>query len=229
MNSSHTTATTNSGSVTPSRTRCMKPTVPNLNVAGWWDQEDFYGPMMTYANLEKSDTEKSTTSWSSARGTTADGRTARAIRWARFRFDSDTGVYFRQKIEAPWFAYWLNDKGTLPLKEATTFQTGSDTWTSYDSWPPKEAQTKISISAKTEAFLRCADNRRERRISTVTSAIPRIPCPTATARSTSPIRSDHPGSWYTWLVQDQRFVDDRPDVLTWQTGTLEEDVTVAGT
>ena len=40
-------------------------------------------------------------------------------------FHSDTGVYFRQKIEAPWFAYWLHDKGTLPVKEATTFQTGS--------------------------------------------------------------------------------------------------------
>jgi uncharacterized protein len=30
--------------------------VPDLNVAGWWDQEDFYGPMFTYENLEKSDT-----------------------------------------------------------------------------------------------------------------------------------------------------------------------------
>jgi len=40
--------------------------------------------------------------------------------------------------------------------------------------------------------------------------------------------NDHPGSWYTWLVQDQRFVDERPDVLTWQTGELADDVTVAG-
>ena len=40
--------------------------------------------------------------------------------------------------------------------------------------------------------------------------------------------NDHPGSWYTWLVQDQRFVDNRPDVLTWQTDELQDDVTVAG-
>ena len=39
---------------------------------------------------------------------------------------------------------------------------------------------------------------------------------------------DHPGSWFTWLVQDQRFVDQRPDVLTWQTDALSEDVTLAG-
>jgi putative CocE/NonD family hydrolase len=40
--------------------------------------------------------------------------------------------------------------------------------------------------------------------------------------------SDHPGNWYTWLVQDQRFVDNRPDVLTWQTEELAEDVAIAG-
>ena len=39
---------------------------------------------------------------------------------------------------------------------------------------------------------------------------------------------DHPGSWYTWLVQDQRFVDNRPDVLTWQTDELQDDVTISG-
>jgi len=42
------------------------------------------------------------------------------------------------------------------------------------------------------------------------------------------IPEDHPGSWYTWLVQDQRFVDERPDVLTWQTDELADDVTLAG-
>jgi putative CocE/NonD family hydrolase len=39
---------------------------------------------------------------------------------------------------------------------------------------------------------------------------------------------DHPGSWFAWLVQDQRFVNDRPDVATWQTEELQEDVTLAG-
>ena len=30
-------------------------TVPTLNVAGWWDQEDFYGPLTIYQALEKHD------------------------------------------------------------------------------------------------------------------------------------------------------------------------------
>ena len=31
--------------------------VPTLNVAGWWDQEDFYGPVRIYDALEKHDTQ----------------------------------------------------------------------------------------------------------------------------------------------------------------------------
>jgi len=40
--------------------------------------------------------------------------------------------------------------------------------------------------------------------------------------------TDHPGRWYTWLVQDQRFVEKRPDVLTWKTEELQQDITIAG-
>ncbi len=32
-----------------------KPNVPNLNVAGWWDQEDFYGPVKIYELFERDD------------------------------------------------------------------------------------------------------------------------------------------------------------------------------
>ena len=34
------------------------PKVPNLNVAGWWDQEDFYGPVKVYDLFEKLDTNR---------------------------------------------------------------------------------------------------------------------------------------------------------------------------
>jgi len=34
--------------------------------------------------------------------------------------------------------------------------------------------------------------------------------------------------WYTWLLQDQRFVDHRPDVLSWQTAPLDHDVVIRG-
>jgi len=204
-----------------------EPTVPNLNVAGWWDQEDFFGPIMTYGRLEKSD-KKNTNflvvgpwnhgGWAGGKGSSLGD----------IPFHNDTGVYFRQKIEAPWFAYWLHDKGTLPVKEATTFQTGSNTWTSYDSWPPKEAQTKhlyfredgkLSFDAPVTDSKDAADSY---------FSDPAHPVPYRRRPVDMTYPQDHPGSWFTWLVQDQRFVDGRPDVLTWQTDTLHDDVTVTG-
>jgi putative CocE/NonD family hydrolase len=204
-----------------------EPTVPNLNVAGWWDQEDMFGPLMTYARLEKSDKKNFNFlvagPWNHGGWARGAGKSLGQI-----PFHNDTSAYFREKIEAPWFAYWLHDKGTLPVKEATTFQTGSDTWTSYDSWPPKNAQTKnlyfhesgkLSFEAPTATAADAAD-------SYVSDPAHPVPYRARPVDMTYP--EDHPGSWFTWLVQDQRFVDNRPDVLTWKTEPLAEDVTVAG-
>jgi uncharacterized protein len=202
-------------------------TVPDLNVAGWWDQEDFYGPMSTYARLEKSDLKHLNYlvagPWNHAGWGRGSGKSLGAI-----PFGSDTSVYFRQKIEAPWFAYWLKDEGALPLKEALLFQTGSDTWIQYDSWPPRQSQTrnlyfhedgKLSFDPPRTDSSQAFD-------SYVSDPAHPVPYRHRPIDMTYP--EDHPGSWYTWLVQDQRFVDDRPDVLTWQSDELTDDVTLAG-
>ena len=201
--------------------------VPNLNVAGWWDQEDFYGPMRTYANLEPSDNKHLNYlvvgPWNHGGWEHGDGDSLGAI-----PFGTNTAEYFRQKVEAPWFAYWLRDKGSLPLKEALLFQTGSDSWTSFDAWPPKEGQKKnlyfgeggrLSFDAPKSGNADAAD-------SYVSDPAHPVPYRHRPIDMTYP--NDHPGSWYTWLVQDQRFVDNRPDVLTWQTEELAEDVAIAG-
>ena len=202
-------------------------TVPNLNVAGWWDQEDFYGPMATYARLEKSDSQHLNYlvagPWNHGGWGGGPGKSLGEI-----PFGSDTGVYFRQKIEAPWFAYYLKDKGALPFKEAMLFQTGSDNWVKFDSWPPREAQThglyfhgdgRLSFEGPKGDEAGTFD-------SYVSDPAHPVPYRHRPVDMTYP--EDHPGSWYTWLVQDQRFVDGRPDVLTWQTEELSEDVTLAG-
>src|ERR1700760_489484 len=80
--------------------------------------------------------------WQRGRGIMAAGGTGPGKSLGEIPFGSDTAVYFRRNIEAPWFAYWLKDKGKLPLKEAILFQTGSNEWVKYDSWPPREAQTR---------------------------------------------------------------------------------------
>jgi uncharacterized protein len=203
------------------------PTVPNLNVAGWWDQEDAYGPMKIYEILEKNDPNHLNYlvagPWNHGGWALGPGNSLGAI-----PFGSDTGAYFRQKIEAAWFAYWLKDKGSLPLKEALLFQTGSDKWTQFDAWPPKEAAAhelyfhedgKLSFDAPRYSGSQAFD-------SYVSDPAHPVPYRHRPIDMTYP--TDHRGGWPTWLVEDQRFVDNRPDVLTWQTDELKDDITLAG-
>jgi len=200
-------------------------TVPNLNVAGWWDQEDFYGPTRTYENLEKNDAKHMNYlivgPWNHGGWTHGPGDTLGQI-----PFDSNTGEYFRNRVEAPWFAYWLHDKGSLPLKEALVFQTGSNVWTSFDAWPPREAQAKQLYFGANGKLSFDAPGDGEAFDMYVSDPAHPVPYRHRPVDMTYP--NDHPGSWYTWLVQDQRFVDNRPDVLTWQTDELQGDVAIAG-
>jgi hypothetical protein len=204
-----------------------KPKVPNLNVAGWWDQEDAYGPMKIYELLEKDDPDHLNYlvagPWNHGGWARSTGKSLGAI-----PFGSDTSLYFRQKIEAPWFAYWLKNKGSLPLKEALLFQTGSNKWVQFDAWPPKNAPArelyfhedgKLSFEAPKSATPQAFD-------SYVSDPAHPVPYRHRPIDMTYP--DDHPGSWPTWLVEDQRFVDNRPDVLTWQTDALTEDLTLTG-
>ena len=57
-------------------------------------------------------------------------------------FGSPTGEYYRQKIQAPFFAHYLKDKGTLSQPEATVFESGSNTWRTFDAWPPKRRESR---------------------------------------------------------------------------------------
>lgn len=136
------------------------------------------------------------------------------------RFDVKTGVYFREKIEFPFFLYYLKDRGELDLPEAMVFETGSNQWKSYDQWPPKEAleknlyfhaDGKLSFSPPAET----SDEANDSYISD-----PNKPVPFSQEIRTS--------QGHLWMVEDQRFASRRPDVLVYQTDILQEDVTIAG-
>jgi putative CocE/NonD family hydrolase len=199
------------------------PKVPNLNVAGWWDQEDFYGPVEIYELFEKSDTNRLNYlvagPWNHGGWARGDGS-----RLGEIPFDSSTSKYFRTEIEAPWFAYWLKDKGARDFPEAMVFETGSNRWKKYDSWPPRTAQsTKLYFheDGKLSWDPPAADG--EHFDSYISDPAHPVPY------RHRPISPTYPGGgWPTWLVEDQRFVDDRPDVLTWATEPLKTDVKIAG-
>ncbi len=199
-----------------------KPAI--LNVTGWWDQEDFYGPQIAYSTWEKRDAGHKNVlvigPWNHGGWSGGPGN-----RLGNIRFGADTGTYYRDAIQAPWFAYWLKGKGTGTFPEARTFRTGVNKWQTYSSWPPVHAQKRslylrsngsLSFDAPTENGPEFDEF-----ISDPANPVP---------YRQRPIQPTYgPGSrWSTWLVADQRFLAGRPDVRYWQTAPLDREVTIAG-
>ena len=198
--------------------------VPTLIVGGWWDQEDLYGPLAMYKTLEKTDRDDQVNlvmgPWNHG------GWGGRGRRLGAIDFGSDTGRHFRSQILAPFFAFHLKGKGSLKLPEASIFRSGSNKWMEYDDWTPKSGlQTrglylnpngKLSFdkpSANGEAF--------DSYVSDPSNPVP--------YRKRPILQTYGRGStWSTWLVDDQRFLSDRKDVLTWRTDVLTEDLTITG-
>jgi putative CocE/NonD family hydrolase len=199
------------------------PKVPNLNVGGWFDQEDFYGPLKIYELFEKNDANRLNYlvvgPWNHGGWARSKGDKLGAI-----PFGSDTSEHFRTQIEAPWFAYWLKDKGSRDFAEATVFQTGSNRWERYDSWPPRSAQTrKLYLRDRGRLSWDAPGDEGDAFDSYISDPAHPVPY------RHRPISPTYPAvGWATWLVEDQRFVDNRPDVLSWETAPLTEDVKVAG-
>ncbi len=201
-----------------------KSTVPNLNVAGWWDQEDFYGPLKIYELLEKDDARHLNYlvvgPWNHGGWARGPGRKLGAI-----DFGSDTGAYFRARVQAPWFAYWLKDKGQLPLREAMTFETGSNRWRRFDEWPPRHGVEQRKLYFRDRSALSNDPPPETGEAYDSYLSDPAHPVP----YRPRPISPTYPGpGWPTWLLADQRFVELRPDVAMWETEPLAQDVHVAG-
>ena len=199
------------------------PKVPNLNVAGWWDQEDFYGPVKIYELFEKNDRDHLNYlvagPWNHGGWARRDG-----TRLGEISFDSNTSKYFRTDIEAPWFAYWLKDKGTRDFPEAMVFQTGSNHWEQYNSWPPRNAHDR-NLYLRADGALSFDPPADEGEAFDSYLSDPAHPVP----YRHRPISPTYPGGgWPAWLVEDQRFVDNRPDVLSWESAPLKDDLKIAG-
>jgi putative CocE/NonD family hydrolase len=203
----------------------LKPThVATLVVGGWWDQEDYYGALATYTALEKFD--KSNHNfivlgpWNHG-GWYGPGRSLGQV-----SFGSATGNYFRDQVQAPWFAYYLKDKGKLNQPEALTFQSGTNQWTRSDHWPPKEAAARDLYlhSGTTLSFEKPTTGSEQEFESYVSDPANPVPYRQRPIQPTYGRGS----SWYTWLVQDQRFLKGRNDVLSWQTAPLSQDLVIDG-
>ncbi len=196
-------------------------TVPTLNVTGWYDAEDFYGPIEVYKKYEATD-EKDLNHlvlgpWYHGGWSFGPGRRLGAI-----DFESNTAEWYRNEIQAPWFAYWLKDEGEIDLPEVWAFRTGANTWESFDSWPPREGIERRSLYLRADGGLsfdpptEIGDEAVDRYISDPDNPVP---------FRKRPIGYD---GWPEWQAEDQRLAHGRPDVLTYTSQVLEEDLTITG-
>jgi putative CocE/NonD family hydrolase len=203
--------------------------VPIMHVAGWWDQEDFYGPVKAYEILEKTDTNHLNYlvagPWNHGGWNRITGD-----KLGNIDFGSPTSQYFRAELLRPWFAHYLKDKGKLQQPEAVTFETGSNRWTSFGAWPPRENVTRRNLYFQAGGKLsfdppKGAGAQFDSYISDPAHPVPYRKQPIEPTYNPA---SNGGSGWSTWLVEDQRFVDGRPDVLTFETEPLTENIVVAG-
>ena len=200
-----------------------KTTVPTLNVAGFWDQEDPSGSWRIYEKQAANDPDHLAQmvsgpwnhgGWQGGGDFVANGTVP---------IGTESGSQFKDRIQAPFFRYWLHGTGERPAFAAAMFELGSNVWKTYKAWPPAGA-------TPTEMYLR-ADG-------SLSFAAPAEgePCRSYVSDPANPvpfrarpISPTYPApEWKSWEADDQRFVDHRPDVLSWVSAPLTSDLTVTG-
>jgi putative CocE/NonD family hydrolase len=196
--------------------------IPQLHVGGYYDQEDINGPQLMYSHMEKKDNAGNNHivlgPWNHGQWTRN-----RADSLGKIAFESNTADWF-QALQKKWFDYWLKGKGDGKFEEAYCFQTGSNQWKTYRSWPPKEATIKRLYARKNQSASFTKPLERSGFVSYISDPAKPVPY------RTQPIEATYgPGSrWRTWHVEDQRFVSTRPDVISFTLDSLTDDLTVTG-
>ena len=195
-----------------------KVTPAVLIVGGWFDAEDLYGPLHIYQAIEKNNPKANNNlvmgPWSHGGWSRGTGESLGNI-----RFDAKTSEWFRENVELKFFNFYLKDKGELKLPEALAFRTGANEWKSYAQWPPKDAQAR-SLYLQADGKLSFeAPSRSSPEFDEYVSD-PANPIPYSSQTPTSRNAG--------YMIEDQRFLMQRQDVLRYQSEALKEDVTLAG-
>lgn len=195
-----------------------KVTPAVMIVGGWFDAEDLYGPLRTYATIEKNNPNAKNIlvmgPWSHGQWSRGTGESLGNI-----RFEVKTSEWYREQMELPFFNFYLKDKGELKLPEATMFRTGANEWKTFAQWPPAELQNrKLYFQANGKLSFAAPSASGEAYDQYLSDPAKPVPY-------TNEI-TDNRGAGY--MIEDQRFAARRPDVLVYESDVLTEEVTLAG-
>ena len=215
----------------------VRPAV--LVVGGWFDAEDLFGALHTYQAIEK---QNPGTTNRLVMGPWTHGAWSRPD-WSTFgplNFGANTAEYYRQTLETPFFNHYLKDKGDFNPAEATVFNTGTNEWQGYSAWPPAAAAPR-TLYVQHGGFLATAKEAETMNALVGSQSDPHlaraagfVKTPAFTEYVSDPARPvPYTGGVGTernneYMIEDQRFAAQRPDVLVFQTEPLAADLTVAG-
>ncbi|MBD0366796.1 MAG: CocE/NonD family hydrolase [Flavisolibacter sp.] len=200
--------------------RNLKPAY--LVVGGWFDAEDLYGALVTYKEIERNNPGIYNTI---VMGPFAHGGWAHEQghhKHYQIYFGDSIATFYQRNIEATFFDHFLKGPGTgtTGLPEAYMYNTGSKEWQRYEAWPPQRAEKRKLYLQKGEklGFNAPTDNSFSEYVSD-----PKKPVP-----YTMDIAGSFGITPRNYMSEDQRFAARRPDVLVFETDTLNSDITLAG-
>ncbi len=205
--------------------------VPTLYVASQWDQEDMFGAIATFEATRPTDPKGTRDRlvlgpWRHG-GANGDGSSLGAITFA-----GDTGRHFRETVLQPFLdAHLKGDGDPVGIAPVTAYETGSNVWRSYDAWPqscaagcPARSRPLYLQPGGKLGFTQAAAAPAGDYAEYVSDPAKPVPYRLRPIRPTYAKDS----TWGQWLVDDQRNLSDRPDVVTWTSEVLTEPVHIAG-
>jgi putative CocE/NonD family hydrolase len=186
-------------------------------VGGWYDAEDLYGTFKTYQSIEKQNPKINNVlvigPWHHGGWASTDGSNLGPA-----SFGSKTAAFYREEIEFPFFEKYLKDEPRSAPAEATVFETGSNTWRTFDTWPPRNVESR-TLYFREGSGLNDARPKDAKAFDEYISD-PAKPVP-FTERITASMAIQY-------MVEDQRFAARRPDVLVYELPAQTEDLVLAG-
>lgn len=192
-------------------------TIPTLVVGGWFDAEDLFGALHTYQAIEQNS--KANKNFL-VMGPWTHGAWGRPgwDKFGSYNFNSNTSQYFQDSLQTVFFNYYLRDKGQFNAAEATLFETGTNEWKHFAKWPMDNVKN-VSYYLTADKKLSTAKTKTKNTFDEYVSD-PANPVP-YTAKVSGRRNNEY-------MVEDQRFAAARPDVLTYESEVLTEDLTIAG-
>jgi putative CocE/NonD family hydrolase len=200
----------------------LKKTAPAvMTVGGWFDDRNLYGPLACYRSVEEKNPGVFNVlvmgPWDHA-GWLGGYETKDGL--GDVSFGSNTAEFFQENIELGFFEYFLKDEGQSGLPEAYVFETGKNQWRAFDQWPPKpSAREKLYLEEKGALSF------------TKTAGTPATAYDEFVSDPANPVPVvNYSMIWLPpeFMVQDQRFLFGRGDVLMYESEPLADDLTVAG-